>query len=719
MRSTFVSSAFLLLVLSAFAGPTSASAQEIDLDTVRAGRFDYGKMWTFENPPSAYFTERYGFDADAAWFERARAAALRLPGCSAAFVSPHGLVVTNHHCIRGAIEDIARPREVPLDAGFYARSLEEERPIPGYYVDQLIAVADVSDEVLAAVDRATGDEARRRARDQAMGAVRDRLLAQHAGDPDVLVQVVPLYQGGRFSAYSFRRYTDVRLVAAAELEVGFFGGDPDNFTYPRYALDFGFLRIYGADGRPLRNPDYFGWSEAGVQAEDVVFVIGNPGPTNRLSTMAQLEFRRDVLLPAQARIFDARIRALWDFYAEDPGAADALGLRNDAFSLSNSWKQYVGQIEALSDPAILARKRDAEQQLRDSISARPELSEAYGPAIDRIADIQPSNRALAPYFDAFLLWANPVFESVLLRRAVAAQQIGVAETRGVPADTIAVMRERLREIPDLPLGLERRMLVARLRDFTTLPPNDEVRRIALGGATPEEAAERLLAGSSLASAEGTAAALSGGLDPRDPALRIAEAVTPRVVEYASAYRRNGDREAELGALLGRARFEIYGTAVPPEGSSSPRITDGVVRGYEYNGTLAPPYTTFFGMYDRHHAHAGADWALPERWLPVPPELDLGTPLNFVSTADTYGGNSGSPAVTPDLALVGLNFDRNIQGMTRNFIYLPEQGRNIMVDVRAIREALDDVYDADRIVLEVLTHRLYESEDQADAAQATF
>jgi hypothetical protein len=706
--------ALLALLLSA--SPLAAQAgSEAD----RAGRFDYGKMWTFENPPEAYFTETYGFTADAAWFERARGAALRLPGCSAAFVSPRGLVVTNHHCIRGEVFELTRPGEDLMANGFYAPTLTDERRMPGYYIDQLIAVEDVSAEVLAAVDRATGDAAKRQARGQAMATARDRILAATsapAGEGDIIVQVIPLYNGGRYSAYTFRRFTDIRLVAAAEEQLGFFGGDPDNFTYPRYALDFGFMRIYGANGQPIQNDQYFGWSEEGVEAEDVVFVIGNPGPTNRLSTIAQLEFRRDVLLPAQARVFDSRIRAMWDFYREDPQAADALGLRNDAFSLSNSWKQYVGQIEALGTPEILARKRDAERLLRDSIAARPALRTAYGHVIDSIAALQPSNRQLGPYYNAFLLWGNPIVESALIRRAILAAQIATASVRNLTPDSVAALRTRMRAIPDLPPGYERRLLTERLRDIATLP-DDHVWAVPVEGATPEEAAERLIRGSVLATASITDAALErGGIDPEDPAVRLALAAAPRVMLGVSRIQELGAPEAELGALLGRARFEIYGTDAPPDGSSSPRITDGVVRGYSYNGTLAPPYTTFFGMYDRYHANAGSiEWSLAERWRTPPAALDLNTPLNFVSTADTYGGNSGSPAVTRELAIVGLNFDRNIEGMTRNFVYLPESGRNIMVDVRAIREALDDVYDADRIVLEVLTHRMYATEAEADAA----
>ena len=706
--------AWLMVLL----GSPCVAQTALSLDTIRAGRFDYGKMWTFEAPPARYFTDTYGFDASPAWFERARGAALRIPGCSASFVSPHGLAVTNHHCVRGSLSQISRVGENLDDDGFYARTLAEERRIPNLAVDQLVAVEDVSTEILAAVDRATTEAGRRAARDQAMAGARDRIARTHP-EQGVIVQVVPLYDGGRFSAYTFRRYDDVRMVAAPENQLAFFGGDPDNFTYPRYDLDFAFFRVYGPNGQPIENAEYFTWSERGANEGDAVFIIGNPGPTDRLNTVAQLEFRRDVLLPAQSRALDARIQALWDFYREDPRTADALDVRNDAYSLSNTWKQLVGQVDALSDATILARKRDAERQLRDSIAARPALRDTYGALIDRIAALQPRNRALGPFFQAFTLWRSPDFESALIRRAAVADQLAAVQARArAPgaADTVALLTRQLQSIGDLPAGLERRFLVARLQDFATLPAGDELRQAALQGATPEAAAARLLAMSALASARTAAEAAARGIDRNDPAVRIAAIAIPRVRANALELQQVGAQEADLQAQLGRARFEIYGTSIPPEGSSSPRITDGIVQSYEYNGTIAPTHTTFYGMYDRYHStNAAFDWDLPKEWVPPPPGLDLSTPLNFISTADTYGGNSGSPAVTKDLALVGLNFDRNMAGLSRNFIFLPERGRNVMVDVRAIREALDDIYDADRIVLEVLTHKLYESEEAADAA----
>jgi hypothetical protein len=249
-----------------------------------------------------------GSGRDQAWFDAARLAALRIPGCSAAFVSPNGLVVTNHHCVRGAVVQVTREGENLLDEGFFALSLEEERRIPNYYVDQLIAAEDVSEEILQALDRVT--RRRREGSGPEGGGIQDPGATRRPAPPGggrVRVEVTALYNGGRYSAYTYRRHGDVRMVAAAELQVGFFGGDPDNFTYPRYALDFAFLRVYGSDGEPLQTDHFFRWSQEGVQEGDVVFVIGNPGPTNRLNTTAQLAFQRDWLVPAQRSFLSTRL----------------------------------------------------------------------------------------------------------------------------------------------------------------------------------------------------------------------------------------------------------------------------------------------------------------------------------------------------------------------------------------------------------------------------
>jgi len=711
--------ALLAALLLSVPVPAHAQRGRTGLDTVRAGRFDFGKMWTFEYAPSEYFSQTYGFDASPEWFERARLSVLRIPGCSASFVSPNGLVATNHHCVRGAVTRVTQEGETLLDDGFYARALEEERRIPGHYADQLIAIEDVSDEVFSALDVAASEEERERVREEMLGSIRERLLEQHAGQGDsIWVQLVPLYHGGRYSAYVFRRFTDVRLVVAAEVQMAFFGGDADNFTYPRHDLDFAFLRIYDGDGRPYQPRHHFGWGEEGVEPGDVVFVIGNPGSTNRLRTIAQLEYQRDLEVPVRIAYYVSRLAALESYSQAEPERAEAMNIRNLMFGLSNSLKARRGQLDALRDPLIMAMKWDAERQLREVIREDAELRGRYGTLFDRVAEIQQERVKYRASYGAFYGLANPTYGSRTLRRAALAQAYLEAVAGSAPADSVTAMKEQLREIGDHPGELELRYLTARFTDFQRyLGVDHEITRAALRGGTLAEAAAALLESSALRDSTRAAQALTdGSLTPDDPAVGLAAAIAPVYREFAEANRRLSREEGQLESDLGRVRFDVYGRAIPPDGTFSPRIADGVVKGYEYNGTYAPPYTTFYGLYDLYSSHGpGSEWDVAERWRTPPRGLDLSTPLNFISTADTYGGNSGSPAVTPELELVGLNFDRNIEGLSRDFIYLPERGRNVMVDVRAILAALDQVYDADRIAMELETGRLYETEEAADAS----
>ncbi len=711
--------AALAVSLCVALSPASAQTGRADLDTVRAGRFDFGKMWTFEYAPSEYFSETYGFDADEDWFERARLSVLRIPGCSASFVSPNGLVATNHHCVRDVISRVTREGESLLDDGFVARSLGEERRDPQMYADQLIAIEDVSDDVFAAIDRARSAEERGRVEQETLSAIEAHLGERYgaAGD-SITVEVVRLYHGGRYSAYVFRRFTDVRLVVAAELQMGSFGGDADNFTYPRYDLDFAFLRIYDGDGRPYQPAHYFGWSEEGVKEGDAVFIIGNPGATNRLRTLAQLEYQRDVEVPVRIRYYNTRLAALQASRVAEPERAEAMDVRNRMFSLSNSLKARTGQLEALRDPVIMTKKWDAERQLRAAVNESAELRGRYAGVFASIADVQEGKRRLAARSGAFYALASPRYGSSLMRRAIAAYDYLAARAAGAPPDTLDALEARLLAIGDWPRQLELGYLEARFADFEHyLGVDDAVTRAALRGSTVSEAARALYETSALGDSQRAAAAVSEGrLSMDDPALRLTVAMLPAYREYLVASARHEGEERRLESDLGRVRFEVYGQSVPPDGTSSPRITDGVVMSYNYNGTVAPPYTTFFGLYDRYNSHGSdSEWNLPQRWRKPPLGLWLGTPLNFISTADTYGGNSGSPAVTPQLDLVGLNFDRNIEGLARDFIYLPERGRNIMVDARAIRAALDHVYDADRIAMELGTGLLFETEEAADAA----
>ncbi|MHB1095674.1 MAG: S46 family peptidase [Gemmatimonadaceae bacterium] len=669
-------------------------------NAVTTGRFDLGKMWTFEYTPSEYFSTTYGFKADSAWFARARMAALRIPGCSAAFVSQNGLIITNHHCVRGSVNAISRPGEYLLDSGFVAATPADERRLPNMVADQLLAAVDISDEVNKAGDAVAEGAARDEARRTATTAAQARLRAKYATPGDsVWVQVVGLYNGARSSAYVFKRYTDIRLVVAAELGVANLGGDWDNFTFPRYALDFAVMRAYGADGKPVSSPSYFAWGgESGTKPGDVVFVIGNPGATRRLTTISQLEYQRDVALPFTEHFLSSHLAALKAFRDASKDERERSAAMVTMLGLSNSWKPIGGRLEGLRDANIMGRRTAIERGLMDAIQAKPELKARYGKLFGRMAELQQQRVKSRTALTAFGQLVTPVASSTTLQAAHLAWRV-----QHGPADSVAGFRQRLARVRPQARDLERRYLALSLEDIATaFGANHEFARAALGGKTPLDAADAMLAATAVNDTAGARRAAAGEL-ASDPAMQFVNAIMPSVLAFEAEQGRINVEEAALSAQIGRARFEIYGPAIPPDGSSSPRIADGVVQGYEYNGTLAAPFTTFYGVYDRNRSHGQAsDWELPNRWRVPPMGLDLGTPLNFVSTADSYGGNSGSPAVTKDLRIVGLNFDRNINALVRDYIYLPERGRNVMVDVRAIQEALMYVYRADRVVRELTT-----------------
>lgn len=659
-------------------------AQRPVADSIRPGQFDLGKMWTFEHAPSAYFSQAYGFQADSAWFTRARLAALRIPGCSAAFVSQDGLIVTNHHCVRGAVNAVSRPGEFLLDSGFVAATLADERRLPGMIADQLIAALDVTADVNDVAERAPDGAAREEARRVASAAVQARLKGEHAQAGDsVMVQLVPLYNGARTSAYVFKRYTDVRLVVAAELGVANIGGDWDNFTYPRYALDFAVMRAYGADGQPVRSPHHFLWGgTTGVKAGDAIFLIGSPGATRRLTTISQLEFQRDVALPVQNRFLAARIDAMKAFRAESQDDAARRDVLVQMLGLSNAWKPIGGRLEGLRDASIMGRRTAIERELADSIAARPALKSRYRTLFTRMAALQRARVRMAAEYAAFNYLANAGAGSTTLQRAY-----WTWRTEHGPSDSVDTFRQRAARVRVWPSDLERRFLALSLDDIArAFGAQHAFTKAALGGGTSVAAAANMMSSPAASAA-------------------LMDAIMPAVLKFETEQGRLNVEESALGAQIGQARFAVFGVRIPPDGSLSPRIADGVVQGYEYNGTLAPPHTTFFGMYDRNRSHGNdSDWELPYRWRTPPAGLDLGAPLNFISTADSYGGNSGSPAVTRDLRVVGLNFDRNINALVRDYIYLPERGRNVMVDARAIQAALGAVYHADRVVQELATGR---------------
>jgi hypothetical protein len=688
----------------------------VDLDTVRAGEFDQGKMWTFEFPPADHIEETYGFRPDGAWFERARLGALRIPSCSASFVSPNGLVMTNHHCAREFVSQVSGDGETLLDDGFIAIDLNDERPVENFEADQLVEIVDVTDEVNAQLDALPAGD-RGEAREALLEEIEARIVEERGGeDSGYEIEMISLYNGGRTSAYVFRRYTNAKLVMAPELQIGFFGGDPDNFTYPRYNLDFSFFRIYDDDGAPLSSDSYFPFDQDGLAEGDPIFIVGNPGSTHRLQTVAELEYRRDVSDRFLLETVRRRMEVLGAYIEANPETAEEFDLRNEYFGLSNTEKAYEGQVRGLEDPVIIAKRADNEAAFLTAINADPALQERYGGLIEQMAELQDLKRTQNGVVGAFSVFGNPYLDSSTLIRGFFGLQVISMVQGGAAEEEIESMLDNVRGAPQMPAELDAALMADRFADLVRhLGAEHPAVSALLAGRTPEAAAQQVFSMTELADSAGAVAALeSGSASPGDGAIQAIIAFLPAFLELNTLFVDVGPREEAIAADLGRARFEIYGTDVPPDATFSLRIADGVVTGYEYNGTIAPVFTTLYGLYDRHYSHAGKeDWALPDRWLDPPESLDLSTPLNFISTADIIGGNSGSPVLDRDLEIVGVVFDGNVESLTGDYIYLPERNRSITVDSRAILESLDEIFDFDRLVLELTSGELVETEAEAD------
>ncbi|MGD2071214.1 MAG: S46 family peptidase, partial [Gemmatimonadota bacterium] len=489
-----------------------------------------------------------------------------------------------------------------------------------------------------------------------------------------------------------------------------------------YNLDFSFFRIYDDEGEPLRTENWFQWSDRGAEAGDPIFIIGNPGTTNRLQTVAQLEFRREIGDAHVLRFVRDRAEVLEEFIDAFPAEAEELDLRNLAFSLRNQEKAMQGQIDGLEDPAIIARRMASQREFQDSIQADPELGEEYGDLFERMRDLQDQKEEYAPGFGAFLALGSDDLASPTLHRGLIAFQLLGAQRGGASSSQLQGLMDQMRAVPDRPATLDQMLIEARLRDFIEYYGEDsDLVTGILQGRTVEGAAASIHDRSALSdSASAVQAAERGGLDPQDPAVGFVQGYLRAYGEFVQGWQGITQQEEDIERLIGRARYEVYGTTQPPDATFSLRIADGVVTGYDYNGTTAPAHTTFYGLYDRYYSFRNAydppaesPWELPERWLEPPAGFDLATPLDFVSTADIIGGNSGSPVVNAYLQVVGLVFDGNIESLPGDYIYLPELNRSVAVDARGILEALDDMYDMDRLVHELETGQLVETEAEAD------
>ena len=700
-----VAAAFTLTVARPAAAQQAADQEYAGLET--------GKMWTFDVPPLDYWATRYGLRPTQDWLEHVRMSALRLRGCTASFVSGDGLIMTNHHCARSCIESATRPGEDLLTGGFYARRREDERPCRGQYADQLLAISDVTDSVSAAVPAVAPPQRAAALRSEAIRGLEQRC---RGGAADIVCQVVSMYRGGQYKLYRFRRYGELRLVFAPDGQIAFFGGDPDNFTYPRHDLDVTFYRAY-VNGQPAQVEHYYRWSRNGSQEGDLVFVVGSPGTTNRLNSIAYLEYLRDVQLPATLAEYRRRLEVYRAVGAASPERAAAL--RNAAFSVANDQKRSVVYLQTLQDPRIMARRREWEQNLRNRVNADPNLRRMYGDAWDSLAAIRRQMLQLEARrrYYRFDGRPTPMYGMGLLSYACMIVR-SVAENAKPDSARLPLYRDSSRaqlERALYPPGradtvVERSLLAAYLTAMREdLPAADPVLRAALGGRTPEAAASALTQASQILTPQQRRALVQGGVAAvaasADPLVALARVIEPLERDIDRQWTELLNREVPNDERIGRAMLAVHGSPVAPDANSSLRISDGEVRTYRYNGTIAQPYTTFYGLYDRALGFGGrAPFDLPPRWLARRDSLNLATPYNGISTNDIIGGNSGSPVISRDGEVVGLIFDGNMESLPWRFLFTEATGRSVWVDSRGIIEALRRVYDAGPLADELTRNR---------------
>jgi hypothetical protein len=666
-------------------------------------RADEG-MWTFDNLPLQAMKAKYGFTPDQAWLDHVRLSYLHFGGGTGSFISADGLVLTNHHVGRGHIQAVSSKEHDYIKDGFISQSREQEIKIPGLEIRTLMAQENVTARVNQAVKPGMDDKAALKARQGELGRIQKELQDKTG----LSVDPITLYQGGEYWMYSYKKHTDVRLVMAPEYGIAGYGGDSDNFTYPRFDLDFCMFRVY-ENGQPYHPAHYLNWSRSGLKAGDLTFVAGNPGSTSRLETYAQMRFGGDVALPQRIKGLERQRQVNLAYGKLSPENARQVGAQ--ILNFENSLKAMRGYLGGLRNPEAMARILKAENELRSKVAADPKQAKVVGSwaAIEKALAVQKGlsrEASLVNNRNSTLLG----FGLTLVR---------VADESALPSE------QRLAEFKDANLDSQKkRVLVNRpfypaleIAVFTDglkeaqeeLGPKHPFVVAMLGGKTPEAVAKAAVEGSRLSDPAVRKALLEGGKKAiqasTDPMILLA-----RKLDGPSRLVRKQMEDkvtavlTEHGGRIARARFGVYGKSLYPDATLSLRLTYGPVASYPANGTHIQPFTTFHGLFDRAlawgpEAENGA-WALPKRWLENKAKLDLTTPFNFAHAVDIIGGNSGSAVLDRKGDLVGLIFDGNIEMLPGRYYYDGEVNRGVAVDARAIMEALDKIYDAQAIVQEI-------------------
>jgi len=675
------------------------------LFTLSAGQAQADEgMWTFDNFPADKVQAAYGVTIDQAWLDRVQAASVRLTnGCSASVVSDQGLVLTNHHCVVSCVQDLSSAQTDYVQEGFLTTGREQERTCPGQQAEILTEITDVTDTIRAAGEGLSG-QAFNRARDAAVARLEQETCA---GDERYRCQVVSLYRGGQYKLYKYRRYADVRLVFAPEIATAFFGGDPDNFNFPRFNLDMAFLRLY-EDGQVVETPEHLTWVSRAPRAGEATFVSGNPGSTDRLLTVAQLESQRDLAIPV-SQLQRAELRGRLIRFSEE--SAENKRIATDPlFGVENSFKVFFGRQFALNDPAFMADKRAAEADLKAKVAADPALAREIG---DPWSEIEAAQAAYAetylPYrqMEAAAGGGSSLFgyARTLVRAAQERAKPNTERLAEYSEARLPLLEKRLLDVRPIDKPLEEMFLsfwLSKTREYLTT--DDPATQLLLGKDSPEGLAERLVAQSNLDDPAVREALWNGGMDAiqasDDPLIQLALRMDP----MARAVRDTWETQVEAPTAraaerVAAARFAAYGDEVYPDATFTLRLSYGQVQGWTYRGRTMPATTTFSGLYER--ATGAEPYALAPRWVAAQDRLDPDTVFNFVTTNDIIGGNSGSPVVNSQGEVLGAAFDGNIHSLGGDYGYDGTINRTVVAATSAATEALEKVYGLTGLLDELL------------------
>lgn len=674
----------------------------VGLVGVASAAFADEGMWTFDNFPKAQVLAKYGFAVEDIWLMHVQRSAARLAnGCSASFVSGEGLVMTNHHCVQTCVSDLSTATSDLIADGFLAKTAADERQCPGVEVNQLLEIIDVTERIKAATaglsDKAYND---------ALKAETSNIEKECATSDTLRCDVVSLYRGGLYHVYKYKRFQDARLVFAPEDAIASFGGDPDNFNFPRYGLDVSFLRVY-EDGKPATIEHFFSWAKASVAADDLTFMIGNPGRTDRLLTLAELTFHRDVLLPERLIKLAEYRGFITEFQKRGPEQARISG---DSLDFAeNAFKALRGRHQTLTDAAFFEQKRQEEADLKAKIAADPAKQAKYGPAFDAITKAIETQKALRipiAYISGGAGFDSQLFDyaRTLVR---AANELPKPNTERLPefadARLPALKAKLLKDAPvyeELEIA-ELTFSLTKLRE--DLGTDHPFVKTVLGTQSPAQLAQSLITGSILKSPDERKKLLEGGLASisasTDPLILLAKRIDAEALAVRKQY--EDDIESVIkknSELIAQARFEMYGTNTYPDATFSMRITYGAVKGFVHNGAPVAPFTEIAGVFARH---TGAEpFNLPKSWLDAQPKLDPKTPFNFTTNNDIIGGNSGSPVINKDAEIIGVVFDGNIYSLGGAYGFDETNNRAISVSAPLIIHALKVVYGAENLVKEL-------------------